>query len=444
MKNNKGFATTFILFSLLIVFLIIMSVLMATLSNSSTLTSNLRNRLTDDVESPNIYKEYNFTATGDVQVFTAPASKVYTVEGWSISGKYLKTTKYLKKNEQLYLYIGKSGSDFNGGKTDVRTVYLTSDNSTESVASIILDVDTNGAVTAGKEKPSAAGSDGYVKIKYSSLQAKNIGYSNGNTHINCSNVQCAINKVNRILDDKDIICKRATEAQVLGHSGQVGTKGEFHSGDAFMCDVNDDGKYNELFYYVSDYFDTTTKSFNSEYAALIYYSNVAGGKATSSELSKYHDYVPIHGPGTAKSQLPTVSQWSNVSLYKSERAILGEYKTTHNAPNNGTAVYPTNFSYAGYAARLLTAQELMRGCGLTQVGNYTENELSNCKYLVEGVVTSPGQTINGYWLETPEAKEDTYYVLVVVGYNQYVGNRSSSSAFGVRPVIDVQKKKIDY
>ena len=59
MKNNKGFATTFILFSLLIVFLIIMSVLMATLSNASTLTSNLRNRLTDDVESPNIYKEYN-------------------------------------------------------------------------------------------------------------------------------------------------------------------------------------------------------------------------------------------------------------------------------------------------------------------------------------------------------------------------------------------------
>lgn len=442
MKNNKGFATTFILFSLLVLFLIIMAVLMSTLSNSSTLTSNLRNKLTDNVESPNIYKEYNFAATGDMQIFTAPASKVYTVEGWSTSNKYLKTSKYLEKNQQLYLYVGTSS--YNGGNTDVRTVYGTV-NDAISRASIILDVNANGAVNTSKPNPDSG--NGYVKIKYSSLTANNIGYNNGNTHISCKNVQCALDKLNRTLNNNDYICERATQEQLHAGYGQVGTTGQLKSGDAFVCDVDGDGDFNsnsELFYYVSDYFDTTTKSFDSNYAALIYFNNVSSGSPDNSATAKYHDFVPISGPDTAKKQLPTTEQWKNILLYKDKRAILGEYKTTHNAAANGTATFPTDYSYTGYAARLLTAQELMRGCGLSQVGNYNTDELSNCNYLVENIMTSPGQTPKGYWLETPSVEENRYYLFVVTGYDRFVNTRTNSSAFGVRPVIDVNKKNIKY
>ena len=63
--------------------------------------------------------------------------------------------------------------------------------------------------------------------------------------------------------------------------GNLGTAGVLTTGDAFDCDVNGDGVYDstkERFYYVSDYYNTSTKSFDSNYATLIYYNNVSSGQ----------------------------------------------------------------------------------------------------------------------------------------------------------------------
>ena len=60
--------------------------------------------------------------------------------------------------------------------------------------------------------------------------------------------------------------------------GNLGTSGALTSGDAFDCDVNGDGVYDsntERFYYVSDYYNTSTKAFESDTAVLIYYNNVS-------------------------------------------------------------------------------------------------------------------------------------------------------------------------
>ena len=59
--------------------------------------------------------------------------------------------------------------------------------------------------------------------------------------------------------------------------GQCGTSGNLNTGDAFTCDVNGDGKFDELyerFYYVSDYYNTHTGKFEDDTVVLIYYYSV--------------------------------------------------------------------------------------------------------------------------------------------------------------------------
>ncbi len=48
--NNKGFATSFILFSLLILFLVVMGILVFTLNNSSKLNNKIKSNLVNDIE----------------------------------------------------------------------------------------------------------------------------------------------------------------------------------------------------------------------------------------------------------------------------------------------------------------------------------------------------------------------------------------------------------
>ena len=96
-----------------------------------------------------------------------------------------------------------------------------------------------------------------------------------------------------ITPEKKVICKRATTLHTeeciwndqagfcsgAGYTttgskgtttityGNLGTSGTLTSGDAFDCDVNGDGVYDpstERFYYVSDYYNTGTKSFESD------------------------------------------------------------------------------------------------------------------------------------------------------------------------------------
>jgi len=227
------------------------------------------------------------------------------------------------------------------------------------------------------------------------------------------------------------------------------TQGTLTSGDAFDCDVNGDGEYTETerFYYVSDLYNTTTKQFDSNYAVLIYYNNFANQNPdnTSSGLIAYYPSVDEnwHGPIKAKENLPQTSLWKNVSLSNTTRAIINEKgeATSTNGANN----LPTAFSYEGYAARLLTAQEINSACNIT-VGSYNSGELDNCNYLMENTKYSNSSLgTNGYWLETPNAANSNF------SWNVLSGNRSvnSSSAsysdnYGSRPAIEVLKSEIQY
>ena len=224
--------------------------------------------------------------------------------------------------------------------------------------------------------------------------------------------------------------------------GSLGTKGTLTSGDAFDCDVNGDGTYDpatERFYYVSDVTNGITTDNNT--AVLIYYNNVSGGVASNSTTYAYDSTNENwHGPQTAVKQLPTTSQWKT-TLSNTKRQITTETGATSTA--GGTL---SEFSYEGYAARLLTAQEVSAGCGFT-VGSYVTGELSTkCKYLMENTkYSSSSLKTYGGWIESPRT-ETSNNVWFANGRDRDIGNYYASIAgdYGIRPAIEVAKTDIDY
>ena len=228
--------------------------------------------------------------------------------------------------------------------------------------------------------------------------------------------------------------------------GNLGTNGVLTSGDAFDCDVNGDGEYNpetERFYYVSDYYNTSTKSFENDTAVLIYYNNVSAGSPSNNTTYAYDSSNENwHGPRTAIKQLPTTSQWNNVNLKSSLRAILNE--NDGNTTIGGTL--SSNFSYAGYAARFLTIDEVRVAINNNNIPDWILGELDKYIYLLENTKFSSDNNLAlSWWLENArsDSSEDAYYVH---SHTRSVSNKpvSNSSDRSVRPAIEVSKTNIEY
>ncbi len=267
-------------------------------------------------------------------------------------------------------------------------------------------------------------------------------------------------------DMKTIVCKRATKLHteecaqtdsklycsgtgLTGKTityGSLGTKEKLVSGDAFDCDVNGDGIYDsdtERFYYVSDYYNTSTKDFEDNTAVLIYYNNVSKGKPSNSKLVTYDaSGKNFHGPRTAIEQLPSTSEWRNVSLTSNVRSIIAQDGT--NQTTGGPL--PDSFSYSGKAARLLTIQEVRKATGNKDIPTWQAGELDNFNYLLENTKYSNASIGNyGYWLENPHSgtSDNAWFVL---GTDRDVSFNTVSFAgyIGVRPAIEVSKSNIEY
>jgi len=281
------------------------------------------------------------------------------------------------------------------------------------------------------------------------------------------------NSISKGDTNKNVICKRATTlhteectqvsdlyyCSTAGYTtsgtkgtttityGNLGTSGTISSGDAFDCDVNGDGIYNpetERFYYASDYYNTSTKSFENDTAVLIYYNNVSNGSPSNSTTYAYNKAgLSFFSPKTAIQQLPTTSEWSNVSLKNTTRAILNE--NDENTTSGSTL--PSDFSYSGYAARLLTIQEVRKAAKNDNIPTKKKGEFDNCIYLLENTKFSNDK--NGsysYWLETYYSSNGNY-AYDVNGRDLYVYDSDQvyySSNNGVRPAIEVSKTDIDY
>ena len=230
--------------------------------------------------------------------------------------------------------------------------------------------------------------------------------------------------------------------------GNCGTSGELKVGDAFDCDVDGNGVYDsntERFYYVSDYYDTEMRTFNNNYATLIYYNNVQAGIPDNKANFTYSlNAQNFHGPVDAYEQLPRTDQWSKVTLLRQTRQILNEKAGTNIILGGGTL---EKFDYIDRAARFLTVQEIEQGCEITTVGSLTVGEIDNlCEFLIENTKYADGIFGSyGIWLETTLEYNDIS-VWRVHGINRYISSWHSDAAdqFGVRPAIDVLKTDILY
>ena len=234
--------------------------------------------------------------------------------------------------------------------------------------------------------------------------------------------------------------------------GNLGTKGVLNSGDAFDCDVNNDGTYDsvtERFYYVSPAYEDGT--YSDEYVALIYYNNTTAGVPDNTESSFIaYNSAPmgmLNGPKNGYRNLPSISQWSNPDLESNmTRQIRTEKGTT-------STVYGAiqSFTYTDKAARFLTSQEVNKACNIT-VGSRSRGELDSCNYLMENTrysseeFSSGGFLPDSYWLESPAPDFYSDGIWIASGWNSMVEARSSTSTggIGVRPVITVLKSKISY
>lgn len=301
-------------------------------------------------------------------------------------------------------------------------------------------------------------------------------------------------------EPKGILCKRAktlhqevcnasysctkitknSDGQNLYSTGSVITYGKLGSGttlttgDAFDCDVNGDGVYDsnkERFYYMTDTGKDT--------ALLIYYTNTVNGNPLSDDVNAtgtiaYSDTYSYswgntlgkQGPNTAISYLPTTKQWKNVRLVNINRSIISQ---------NGYVTVP-NFSYKGYAARLLSFYELYKSCySPSHPVSYSSdfhgsNSLNNkCEFLLEDSKFSGKRSSqDGYWLENwscPDSEADrtacysgntktcscNYTISGSVNINYLepsltrIDWHSAGLNFdaGVRPVIEVKKNRIE-
>lgn len=108
---------------------------------------------------------------------------------------------------------------------------------------------------------------------------------------------------------------------------------------------------------------------------------------------------------------------------------------------------PSDFSYSGYAARLLTIQEVRKAAKNDNIPTKKKGEFDNCIYLLENTKFSNDK--NGsysYWLETYYSSNGNY-AYDVNGRDLYVYDSDQvyySSNNGVRPAIEVSKTDIDY
>ena len=305
-------------------------------------------------------------------------------------------------------------------------------------------------------------------ISYPEVNGTN-GYSS--SQIDISNLGATWNYVqktsssgenNPVVEEPEYICKRASTLHTptctqsgtggcaasgdVGNGntityGSIGTGNSLTAGEALDCKVSTTGGYTERFYYVTDL------ESNSKYAVLIYDSNTTGGVRSNSNVAYYSVASENwRGPVTAAAQLPTTSQWDNVSLYETTRQLYattgGSSPTYVTTTNNGSNTLGT-FDYSGYAARLLTYKELKAGCSnATNLGS--TGALTNCNYIMENTkYGDSSRATYGPWLETPHAaNSNNVWSVYGGGRALYYCNANLSGFYGARPAIEVLKSKI--
>lgn len=226
--------------------------------------------------------------------------------------------------------------------------------------------------------------------------------------------------------------------QVYGNCGGEYGEDTLTAGDAFICDVNADGDFNnetEMFYYVSDYFEGSRHQdghFNNTVASLIYYkdmktdtygswgnNNLYGGRL----LSFYQDIFKYKA-NYRWTLAYMIQPFNELGGRETLAGTIGDY-TLHSS-NSG---------------RILTYIELKQYCDETTW---------KCDFLFENTPYFDS-SIQGdstlMALDTPYSESATDIFAIDQTTREIItsdGSYSGGVKYNYRPVIDVPKDKILY
>lgn len=204
----------------------------------------------------------------------------------------------------------------------------------------------------------------------------------------------------------------------------TGEDGTLVVGDAFKCDVNGDGIFDEgheKFYYISNFYNQSSNSFDPSVTVLIHSLNSNSGNVVSTNSPvKWNNTLTLdNGPASLKDNFPS-SNWLNVVLKANPRKIMIGYNSTNSM---------LSFQYPN-STRLLTVEEFLYGC----------NPVSKCNFLFN---TMEAETGNGIWLENIASKDNkTVYIIDSTTHELSTDTVTSSNM--LRTVIDVSKDSIAY
>ncbi len=429
MKKNNGFT----LIELLAVIIILGILMIIAIPSVTKYISDSRKSAYIDTAKGIISGARNLVNTGKLRMYDTSAT--YYIPISCIKTENGAKTPYGEfENDGAYVGVTFDGEGYN-------YYWISNDTSGQGIKEITLsseldEDDIESGINEGEVQGiiQTTGIDGKnnIKIFNSDCTITSNGSGSGSGATNPTGKIC---RPATVLHTKT--CERASRGcgDVVGNGNTItyGTlvSGSPKAGDAFDCDVNNDGVYNsqtERFYYVKS---------DGNNSILIYYTNMNGQTTYEYDLSNEN----WHGPRTVYQYLPNTSSWSHSQLIApGTRNIVTENGSV--STDGGTI---DSFTYTNKAARLLTVQEINSACGIT-IGFYTTGELNECRWLLEniGLFENNDNTGNvGYWLENPRTIS-LYGAWFVNGqtrasYSTYV---EYGTYYGARPVITVLTSNI--
>ena len=463
MKNNKGFT----LIELLAVIIILGILMIIAIPSVTRYINDSRRSAYVDTAKEIISGARNFVNEGKLEMFDTDTTYyidqecIQTENGSKTPyGEFVKAYVIVTYNGQGYEYFWTSVDDAGQG---VRSITKLDKLDTDKIESDLTPDDI----------PDSLGIDG--RSKYITINKQQTNCGKGIPTAVTGEVSGATGL------EKKYICKRATTLHTgtcddrhydstkgcvaSGYTldgsrhtttivyGQLGTSGSLNSGDAYDCDVNNDGTFDsttERFYYVSPYYSVNadTPSFDNTKAVLIYYSNVTTNATPTRTINyKYYDSGSTSnnrgGPRDCVDYLPSVSSWSNPLLLMEEKRIIRnelDQQALGNALANG-------FPFSGKAARFLSIKEAIYACGEGPV--YGDAYLENCNFFMENV---GGYEINvlalnaygsdGFWLENPRSGGSNVFA-IQGDFRGIYGNGTYYTSYGVRPAITISIDNIE-
>ena len=233
--------------------------------------------------------------------------------------------------------------------------------------------------------------------------------------------------------------------------GSLGETGTLTAGDAFDCDVNNDGVFNsatERFYYLKS---------DGENSILIYYNNVKAGVPNNTHTTAYASEHG-EGPTVAYLELPTTSQWSHPALVTNYvRQMYTRLKGTSYQDSHQPKYNLPIFTYENRAARFLHTDEIQNGCPNANNVAFITGSLSNegyfnkCIYYLENTGFASTTIADSWWTETHAESftgtgNQIYTGIFVVdgAHKGFVGDAMINTENGVRPSIEVPTNTIKY